>query len=136
MENKTFKSDTERDVLLKLREAVNSQEEFEWVESELAALSAQEANTALKPTPINSVAEAVAFLEEQCDLLAVQIEIVPAIWKLARRDGAYEALFGDIDLMDLARSERNTRYWHATERTLESVTEPAPFEGLDAGGAA
>ena len=129
MENKTLKSDTERDVLLKLREAVNSQEEFEWVEAELAALSAREANAALKPTPINSVADAAGFLEEQCDLLAVQMEIVPPIWKLARRDGTYEALFSDIELMDLARSERNTRYWQATGRTVDSVTEPAPFEG-------
>jgi hypothetical protein len=128
MENKTF-SDTERDILLKLREAVNSQEEFDWVEAELAALSAQEANAALKPTPINSVADAVEFLEEQCDLLAVQVEIVPPLWKVVRLDGAYEAMFSDIGLMDFARGERNARFRLATGRTVDSVTEPAPFAG-------
>ena len=35
MENQT-KRDVERAVLLKLREAVNSPDEFEWVESQLA----------------------------------------------------------------------------------------------------
>jgi hypothetical protein len=35
MENKTY-SETERALLLKLREAVNSQEEFEYVNAELA----------------------------------------------------------------------------------------------------
>ena len=40
MENKTL-SETEREVLLKLREAVNSQEEFDWLEAELACFSPQ-----------------------------------------------------------------------------------------------
>lgn len=35
MENKTL-SESRRALLLKLREAVNSQEEFDWVEAELA----------------------------------------------------------------------------------------------------
>lgn len=35
MENKTL-SESERALLLKLREAVNSKEEFDWVETELA----------------------------------------------------------------------------------------------------
>ncbi len=37
MENQT-KRDVERGLLLKLREAVNSQEELDWVEAELAIL--------------------------------------------------------------------------------------------------
>jgi hypothetical protein len=37
MENKTLR-ETERALLLKLREAVNSQKEFEWVEAGLARL--------------------------------------------------------------------------------------------------
>ena len=38
MENKNC--ELERDLLLKLRDAVNSEEEFEWIESELALLEA------------------------------------------------------------------------------------------------
>jgi hypothetical protein len=40
MENKT-KIKTQRELSLKLRGVVNSQEEFEWVEAELAALEAR-----------------------------------------------------------------------------------------------
>jgi hypothetical protein len=40
MENKTF-GETEREVLRKLREAVNSQEEFGRVEAQLALLDSQ-----------------------------------------------------------------------------------------------
>jgi hypothetical protein len=40
MENQT-KRDVERGLLLKLREAVNSQEELDWVEAELAQLDRQ-----------------------------------------------------------------------------------------------
>jgi hypothetical protein len=39
MENK-FNRETGRALLLKLREAVNSQEEFEWVQAQLARLDA------------------------------------------------------------------------------------------------
>ena len=40
MENKT-NIEAERELLLKLRESVNYQDEFEWVEAELAALEAE-----------------------------------------------------------------------------------------------
>jgi hypothetical protein len=40
MENKTLR-EAARELLLKLREAVNSQEEFDWVEAELACFSPQ-----------------------------------------------------------------------------------------------
>lgn len=135
MENKTLR-ETERELLLKLREAVNSQEEFERVEAELAALSAEEANAALEPTPINSVADAVGFLAEQSDLLAVQLEIIPPLWKVFSLDGEYEALLSDIELMDFARDERDLRFLLAKGQPLNSITEPAPFEGPSAGGAA
>jgi hypothetical protein len=39
MENKKNDSTLERALLLKVREAVNSQEEYEWVEAELARLN-------------------------------------------------------------------------------------------------
>ena len=38
MENETINSEKERALLLKLREAVNTQEEFDWVQAELARL--------------------------------------------------------------------------------------------------
>jgi len=41
MENKTYR-ETERALLLTLREVVNSQEEFEYLNAELARLAAQE----------------------------------------------------------------------------------------------
>jgi hypothetical protein len=45
MEKKTQR-ELERALLLKLREAVNSREEFEWVEAQLARLEANEAGGA------------------------------------------------------------------------------------------
>jgi hypothetical protein len=45
MENQT-KRELERALLLKLREAVNSKEEYEWVEAELALLDSPQAGGA------------------------------------------------------------------------------------------
>ena len=41
MENKTYR-ETERALLLNLREAVNSREEFDYLDAELARLAAQD----------------------------------------------------------------------------------------------
>ena len=60
--------------------------------------------------PINCVADAVGFLAECCDLLAVQLEIVPPLWNVVSLDGEFEALFSDVELMDFARDERDVRF--------------------------
>ena len=58
---------------------------------------------------IKSIADAVGFLAEKRDLIAVQLEIVPPLWKVVSLDGEFEALFSDLELMEFARNERDMR---------------------------
>lgn len=58
MKNQT-KREMERELLLKLRDAVNSREEFDWVESELARLGALEAPTAPRRQRVERTMDAV-----------------------------------------------------------------------------
>jgi len=58
---------------------------------------------------INTVAEAVSFLESQCGFLAVQLEIVPPLWKVVNVEIGFDAALTDIELLDFARGERDVR---------------------------
>jgi hypothetical protein len=104
MENQT-KRELERGLLLKLRDEVNGQAEFEYVEAELARLDAEGTGAGGKPQPPETVAEAVALLEEWRGYLAVQVEIVPALWKVVSLDGNFEEVFTDSELISFARTE-------------------------------
>ena len=53
----------------------------------------------------NTVADAIALLEEHCGCLFVQLEIVPSLWKVFSRDHTFEAVFSDTELIAYARAE-------------------------------
>lgn len=95
MENKTL-IEQQREVLLKLREAVNSQEEFDSVEAELAHLESRGADSKFRAREIDTVADAIGFLETDYGCVVVQVEIVPPLWKVVNRDGDFEALFSGV----------------------------------------
>ncbi|MBI3852695.1 MAG: hypothetical protein HY298_20770 [Verrucomicrobia bacterium] len=50
--------------------------------------------------------DAVSFLEQHCDL-AVQLEIVPALWKVVSLDGEIDAVFTDAEIVNFAQGERD-----------------------------
>ena len=134
MENQT-KRDVERALLLKLREDVNSQEELDLVEADLAHLEAEAPAGNSNGHLINSLANAVEFLAERCDLLAVQLEIDPPVWKVVSLDGEFEALFTDAELVEFARDERDSRVEPVGELGAESAAEPFHLVAQSPGGA-
>jgi hypothetical protein len=134
MENQT-KRDVERGLLLKLRESVNEQEELDWVQAELARLEADEPAGTISEHIINAVDDAVGFLAERCDLLAVQVEIEPALWKVVCLDGEFDALFAEAELMDFARNERHRRATPNGELAAERAAEAIRLIAQSGGGA-
>jgi hypothetical protein len=108
MENKSL-IEQQRELLLKLREAVNSQEEFDWVEAELAHLESPGAAEGFRAKEINTVADAIDFLETGYGCVVVQVEIVPPLWKIVSREGDFEAIFTASELMAFALDERDVR---------------------------
>ena len=134
MENQT-KRDVERALLLKLRESVNEQEELDRVQAELARLEADEPAGTISEHIINTVADAVGFLAERCDLLAVQVEIQPALWKVVSLDGEFEALFKELDLVDFARGERHRHSRPSDELGAEPAAESVGLVTQSGGGA-
>ena len=104
MENKTLR-EQERALLLKLREAVNSQEEFDYVEAELARLNPEEATAGSSGHPISTVADAVRFLEARCHYLAVQVEIVPPLWEVISRQEVFAGTYTATEVIQLARGK-------------------------------
>ena len=61
-----------------------------------------------------TIADAIAFLEEHCGCVVVQVEIVPPLWKVVSLDGEFEAVLSDTELVGYAYAERNRRVkWRA-----------------------
>ncbi len=75
-----------------------------------------------------TLADAIAFLEERCGCLVVQVEIVPPLWKVVSLDGEFEAVLSDTELVSYACTERNRRvHWRGPLGldTLEQLPAPA-----------
>ncbi len=104
MENQT-KRDVERGLLLKLRETVNSQEELDWVEAELARLEAEEPTCGTDGHTIDTVAEAVACLEQR-GFAVVQVQTLPALWEVACREDAFSGTYTESEVVQMARGEQ------------------------------
>ena len=129
MENKT-NHELEREHFLKLQKAeANSNEELERIEAEIARIHAHEAERLRNPQPINTVADAITFLEAQCDYLAVQLdEIVPPHWKVVSVDGEFDEVFAADEVINFARNQRDTLYARSTPGSDKSG-DPFPASG-------
>jgi hypothetical protein len=72
---------------------------------------------------INTVPEAIVFLEEWRGYLAVQLEIIPRLWKVVSLDGEFEAVFTDSELIGFARTE-----WDIVRKLCAAVGLRSPAE--------
>ena len=73
---------------------------------------------------ISTVADAINFLEGECALLAVQLEIVPPLWKVVSLDGGFGAEFSDAEIINFARDERAIRVKLGEELDRYSTADP------------
>src|SRR5437899_3020625 len=114
MENKT-KHDWERDLLLKLREVVNEKDGFDYVEAELASLGFFEAGRVFDRQPIDTMDDAIRFLQQECSYLVAQMEVVPPHWKVVSLDGQFDKVLESDEMINFAREQRDARLMRSRE---------------------
>ena len=130
MENKNF-HELERERVLGLREDFNRKEELKRIGDEIARIHSEQVERSQSRQPIDTVADAIGFLEEHCNYLAVRLDVVPVEWKLVSLDGEFEVLFTEDKLIDFARDERDVRFVLSGKSWMSWLTAPGDEEASD-----
>ena len=121
MKNQTTAQQQQK-LLPKLPNAVQNQNQFSvfeaearssegsWPKARPSETNRSEAQAKLnhsepKHNPFSTLQEAIEFLEEKCGFVVVQVEIVPALWKVVSLKGRFKATVGYNELIGFALSE-------------------------------